>query len=86
MALMFNINNPTYQYTNSNCEDDLMAVLSTQWEFLYWWDNIFILNQRPDWTVNVMAAYYLAIEGAKALAAIILDLLSQNIQLQEQES
>ena len=25
-----------------------MTVLSPQWDFLYWWDDIFILNRGPD--------------------------------------
>ena len=28
-------------------QDDLMTVLSPQWDFLYWQDDIFILNQGP---------------------------------------
>ena len=35
-----------YQHWESHCGDKM--VLSPQWDFLYWWDNIFILNRAPD--------------------------------------
>ena len=46
----FNIKMPSYQYRKSHCGDKTilwLTVLSPQWNFLYWQDNIFILNQGP---------------------------------------
>ena len=47
----FNIMIPTYQYSKSHCgdkmSDDLMTIRYPQWDFLYWQDDIFILNQGP---------------------------------------
>ena len=36
------------QYRKSHCGDKtVVTVLSPQWEFLYWWRDIFISNQPP---------------------------------------
>ena len=41
-------------------KDSLKIILSPQWEFLYWWYDIFILNQRPvcfNWTSESFKEY-----------------------------
>ena len=43
----FNIKMTSYQYRKSHYGDK-MIFLSPQWDFLYWSDNIFILNQGPE--------------------------------------
>ena len=45
----FNIKMSSYQYRKSHCGDKTgrKIVLSSQWDFLYWLDDIFILNQGP---------------------------------------
>ena len=45
----FNIKMPSYWYRKSHCGDKtIVFVLSPQWDFLYWQDVIFILNQPPN--------------------------------------
>ena len=50
----FNIMMSSYQYRKSHCGDKMIlqpsylhSVLSPLWNFLYWLDDIFILNQDP---------------------------------------
>ena len=37
----------SYHYRKSHCGDKTILRPSPQWDFLYWWDVIFILNQDP---------------------------------------
>ena len=55
----------------------MKSSLSLQWEFLYWRNSSFILNQLPDYLVNIVLADGLPMQEASASAGIMVRVLSK---------